>query len=622
MPTRRTSFPSSTGADAPSPASEASSWRSKTLPPRPAAQSTADSTVEPAALVEVPPPTTTLPEVEHLTIKDGEDLEVIDFAEHGKLVGVPPVQSRPEPPTTEPPSTTDPERRRPRPLAIDFFDDDVSSSDPVAKSDEGPWRRKTENVVTTSETTGEVEIVVRESIRPLASAPPLATRRRLSLSSDDHSRPHSGHTHPPHTPRSPQGPHYREAPMSALDDTMARIKGALVGMQKPEPPKPTAKWLPPALRPGASTTQPEDSSDREIFDHTSNEPPRSPGPVWNQYEVRLPPVSHPSTPLSKKQIHLSQTQPHVRSDIFSWDPPIEGMNRKDFQLNDILFRRPLPNKGPIKYIVVLPGRSPSSGGAPSKPVVHLPQRTVSGPTSSTVGVFGKRREADSAASWRKPLLPKSQVAEGSEAPQTLDTVSRSPPPEAPASGVVPPTADNDGQSLAVSVASSKIRPSKMPIGTDVGFYREPRSEQSPSEIVSFTVNSEIEDQPSQVAKAVSQPSEEISKAHAVVPGPRTPVNATLELTTGSSLAEQGSPTSVSKNETRKAEAQVNLKGAFPMVANLLWTFAAFDRSNYSSTSHHQHSLAAEVPKSVVAERLTGAPARSRTSQGGVVTNIK
>lgn len=625
--TRRTSFPPSTSSEAPSPASEATSWRSKALPTRSTTQQPSEPTSESSAPVAVPPPNTTLPEVVHLTIEADEDLEVIDFSEHGKLAGVISEPSQPEPHVAEPPTVTISERRRPRPLAIDFFDDEQESGQ-AAKSDEGPWRRRTENEITTSETTGEVEIIVRERLaHPPASAPihPTSTvRRRLSVSSDDHSRQHSGPNYPGNTPRSPQGPHYREAPMSALDDTMARIKGALVGMQKPEPPKPPTKWLPPALRPRSTSAHPEDSLDREIFDVSSTEPPRSPKPAWNHFSVKLPPISHLSTPLSRRQVHASQSLPHVRADIFSWDPPMDGMNRKDFHLNDILFKRPIPNKGPIKYAVVLPGNRSSNGAAPSKPVVHLPQRTGSSPAPASlnnVGAFGRRREADGAASWRKPPPSplKAQASEAPEIPESLDTVSRSPPPEAPISGTVPPTSASDVQSPAVSVATSKARPTKMPIGTDVAFYRDSPTE--PKSTVNFIVNSELEEQVSQVTNVVSQQIEETSRVHPVPPVPRTPARVALELNAGSPLAEQGVPTLISKNETRKIETQVNFREIFSMVADSSRVFPVFCRSDKPASCNRQHPMAAKVAQSAVIEGFACPPTRPRTFEGSMVTDF-
>ncbi len=524
----------------------------------------------------VPPPPTPLlhPEIERqLTIEADEEVEVIDFSEHGRLAGVEPDPPKPETQPTEPVNTGVSERRRPRPLAMDFFEDE-RTIEQHAKSDEGSWMRKSDSEPSSQEAAGEVEVVVRERLpQPPASAPvhPTSTsRRRLSVSSDDHSRLASGPNNLAYTPRSPQGPHYREAPMSALDDTMARIKGALDGMQRPEqPPKPQPKWLPPALRPRAPSVHNEDSPVLEVFDVTAYDLPRSPKPAWNHFTVKLPAVSHPSTPLSRKQIHLSQTQPHVRADIFTWDPPIDGMNRKDFHLNDILFKKPLVNKGQVKYTVILPGTRPSS--ASSGPVVHLPPRSVSS-SPNNAGAFGRRREADGVANWRKPPPSplKTQTSEEPEIPASLDTVSRSPPPEAPISAVVPSTSASDVPSAAVSVAPSKTRSiHKIVVGSDVAFYRDSRSEQSPAEpksTVNFIVNSELEEQALQELAIGSPLTRDIPRSIPAVPS-TPPFKVAPERPAGSLLFEQGVPTLVNKNENRKIETQVNLKATVSMVAN-------------------------------------------------------
>jgi hypothetical protein len=100
--------------------------------------------------------------------------------------------------------------------------------------------------------------------------------------------------------------------MSALDDVMSRIKGALDGMKETEfakqaiketadaPPEPDVtppqgnangrgysggpKWLPPALRP----RRVEFGEDHEVFDITGCEPPRSP----QLTVVVRPPANH------------------------------------------------------------------------------------------------------------------------------------------------------------------------------------------------------------------------------------------------------------------------------------------------------------------------------------------
>lgn len=444
----------------------------------------------------------------------------------------------PTPRSTYPPST-----RPQRPVATDYFDDIGSRPTGAA---EGPttegssWRRQPSFVDTpqpqpTPSTEQVAPVQPSESNKPdLQINPPpphahIPSHRRMSTASEDQQRGHGVH------PRSPLTPSYREAPMSALDDTMARIRGAMTGLQQkaeaaaltqvpphahtqaPAPPpvpapasiaapaQPRPKWLPPALRPRSATLH--DDAPIEVFDVTAAEPPRSPKPAWNHFPFKLPKVSIPIEPLSKRQLHIAKTIPHVRTDmIFSWEPPIDGMNRRDFSLNDILFLKPYVGKGGrVKYHVSLPR---NRSFRPGKPVVNLPLRPA-GSTPAGVaagpapmvngGAFGKRREADEASSWRKPNAPKPQAGEPHQG-LGLDTTSRSPPPESSndIGGAGHETSTDEATSPTVSVAPAKLSlrsQPKMPQGSDVAFYRDSRSDSvsQPGASVKFIVNSELED---------------------------------------------------------------------------------------------------------------------------------
>ncbi|KAK7694368.1 hypothetical protein QCA50_001554 [Cerrena zonata] len=196
---------------------------------------------------------------------------------------------------------------------------------------------------------------------------------------------------------------------------------------------------------------------------------------------------------------MSRTQPHVRADIYSFDPPIEGMNRKNFMLNDIFFPKPPVTKGRAKYTVSLPSKTNSSTSkSGSGPVVNLPSKLNPGNS----GAFGRKSDAASVSNWRKPssspLTAQPSVNENS--PQVLETVSRSPPPE---SSSVKATVPNS-QSPTVSVTGSakqQQRTSKMPVGADVAFYRDSRAGDSKEEgvTVKFIVSSELEEESSTAA---------------------------------------------------------------------------------------------------------------------------
>ncbi|THH32348.1 hypothetical protein EUX98_g1859 [Antrodiella citrinella] len=415
-----------------------------------------------------------------------EEVEIVDFSELGRLVGqdpTAPVEQEPSPVYNAQAS------RPPRPVATDFFEDNLSRQQDEAPSEITTWRRKSTTDAVQSPSTPEQP--ARSPDKPdlhISPPPPqshIPPHRRSSTASEDHQRQHVPYGHP----RSPLTPSYREAPMSALDDTMARIRGALTGLQhKPEPPAPkqTPKWIPPALRERPAAAH--DESSDEIFDVTVPEPPRSPKPAWNQFVAKVPSVSHVvDPPLSKRQEHMAKTVPHVRSDIFSWDPPIDGMNRKDFHLNDLLFPRPIASKGGrLRYNVSLPRVQVDKAG---NPVVNLPLRP---PVASlTNGAFGKKK-ADESSSWRKTVA---HAAVNGEALQGLDTTSRSPPPDTQVNAATTQEKD-EAVSPTVSVAPVRSRSQpKMPEGSDVAFYRDSRAEidSTPVAPVKFIVSSELEE---------------------------------------------------------------------------------------------------------------------------------
>ncbi|TFY65789.1 hypothetical protein EVG20_g5289, partial [Dentipellis fragilis] len=354
-----------------------------------------------------------------------------------------------------------------------------------------------------------------------------------------------------HLMRSPRiTPAYREASMSTLDDTMSRIKGALAAQreshkdapgegqkesksaervaspppvtppEKAEPPKST-KWLPPAMRPrlpgSQAQTHPQAHAHPRVQVHvqrlhtpppdflkTAAEPPDITIQAWKTFTVKLPKIQ-PREPLSKKQMHLWRLSPTpVRWEILSWDPPVEGMTRKDLSLNDVLFRRPQAFKGKVRYRVIFPkhrpGLKPSDSGDAANPKVNLPSKPVGscsdGPSATA------SRDVDSLSNWRTKTPASSSATMHSDnlTVQQLETVSRSPPPDT-------------GSDQAQGAAGKGIRTQpKMPAGAAVAFYRDSQVEgEQVKASVKFIVSSELEEseQPAAVQATSLSPDDPI-----------------------------------------------------------------------------------------------------------------
>ena len=513
IPPRRTSFPASSAVPvAPSPASEADTWRRKgplSSPRRPDSQ-------ELPPLSVLPPPV-----LAHtaLDVKEGEDVDVVDFADLGKLVGSENSSQLP---------TSVPAARPPRAVAADFFAEQsltVPRPQPLpSKADEGPWRRPSalaNGHPSHVEKPSMADIVVDSpQVAPdsARSSEPAGPNSAVSPPpwQEEHHRRMSGH-HQNGVHKSPQGPYYREAPMSTLNDVMARIKGAIDGMhhdgdvskevlkdapkESPqdvpkdafqdisrETPKdvlinahPLQKWLPPAKRPKASPT--DIALPAEVFDVTATEPPKSPKKAWNLYTVKVATDSRPVQPDPTTQLVWPRNARSVRLEVESWNPPFDPRHRRAASVNDVIFGGPHYIHGQPKYSVTLPRRTitrrpipdPERGSTP--PVVNLPAsppRSRNTATTETQGPSWREAPASPAASWR-PLLKDSVPDVG------LDTVSRSPPPETPSTKptlLVPET-----------IGSSSASTKRMPPGSDVAFYR---TAAQPQDQVQFIVTSELE----------------------------------------------------------------------------------------------------------------------------------
>jgi len=540
LPQRLPQSSTSTPTSAPTPAAQANSWRSKTTT---SASATARQGQVSETVSVFPDLPSTLQQDHTLTMEPDEELEVVDFSDLGKFVGFG------DEPTTLPiqpdelPSGTS---QSTRPVASDFFQDALDTS---TKSDARPWRRKFErdsdrgiheSSHPAEENTSQLpEPFGMADVGNIQSTPTesqlvstlLAPSKVIDPSSEYHSHntrhTMASSTGQQRTPRS--ATFHKEADLSAWDDAMSRIKGALNGMQATDPQRgqhPTGssdvdvqmnpanvtmpqspyiptksgpfkepRWIPPALRVRYYNF---DIHSRESFLVTGCEPPHSPD---NSFIVQFPSRSRSMDPLNKRQLHLFRVPVNVRWDILSWDPPVEGMNRRDLSVNDVLFRKPTFHKGKFKYRVALPrSRVKSSNviGATS-PRVNLPANTLTSKFHAT-GAFGKFSDADGMSTWRKPTSTTPMISEGiAELPTNpaLDTVSRSPPPELlpNSDSTTLPKPDVSLSAKDVVLVRSRSQP-KMPAGSVVAFYRDTRIDPVDSasdSAVNFIVNSELED---------------------------------------------------------------------------------------------------------------------------------
>ncbi|KAJ7275367.1 hypothetical protein B0H12DRAFT_1319136 [Mycena haematopus] len=524
----------SNSAPVPPPLQTGSSWRSKVSPvsatmpvtSTPVRQQPHQPLPRPPMPTFVAPPSA-LEQVESLAenAEEREELQVVNFSDLGKFIGVteeeedPTPQPKPEKQQWETPIAVAPAVRPPRPSAADFFDDRPPRSPEVEKTGLTTWRRQSIQGFEPSIHTQTIETgkdrsrgdVPSEASNAVSIAP--AKDTSLPASSTPAVIAPTSHVPSPHMNRTPRNQtFYKEATMSTLDDVMSRIKGAIDGMSSEKEHRspevsaasavmrpssmfhasPTAnlsvqkeRWVPPPFR----IRHQFDAEPQEVI-ITGCEPPRSPKPAWNTFLVRLPKVSTPLEPVNRKQLLLCARPAQVRWDVLSFDPPVEGMSRKEFTVNEILFRR-TAFKGKSKYRVLLPSMRMG-------PRVNIPMS----PRVTGVGAFGRPpAPADALSTWRKqPLASVSKNIDLGESETGLSTMSRSPPPELPSDPNVAsiPRADVLSSSKSEDVfGSSRSRSQpKMPAGSAVAFYRDSRVdavEPDTKPLVNFIVNSELED---------------------------------------------------------------------------------------------------------------------------------
>ena len=287
-----------------------------------------------------------------LSIKEGEDVETVDFSELGKLITGP--ERTPEEPKPIPPDpVTAP--------STDLIDARNREPPIPSKGDTSSWRRKQEESHSEPGPDGSNPEAVELTIK---------TDGPSTRSSVDQ-------LHQPFVPpqRSPRTNTFREASMNSLDDALSRIKGALDHMHepppseekksattenqqsrsqpptpiappqilKPEPPKPS-RWLPPALRPRDHVSNP---FGLDVEEYVTKQP-LSVSPS-DAVTIVFPKVGVARGPMPKRQLGFSKgPRDGVRWDVLTWDPPVEGMSRRDFSLNEVLFRKPANLKGKFR----------------------------------------------------------------------------------------------------------------------------------------------------------------------------------------------------------------------------------------------------------------------------------
>ncbi|KAF9073850.1 hypothetical protein BDP27DRAFT_1318265 [Rhodocollybia butyracea] len=496
FPRKQSSFAPPTPS---TPSMTTESWRTKPQAPhtpvqqqQSAPQSQLPPPERPRTMSFATPPPSALDQVESFA-----DLEVVDYSDLAKFIGIPDQVEEEEESKASEKEETAPAKSQ-RPVASDFFEESPSST----AVDSGPWRKA--QAASQPNTESTVAPSPKKTSLEGTTAPPVLS------------------TSIPTSPAATKRTQYKEATMSALDDAMSRIKGVLDVMHENDhkPPSSTEspkrpfvspslksgphRWVPPALREPQPT---------EVFAMTRAEPPKSPKPAWNAFSVNLPKTSSSSVrdPISRKQLGQFNRYQPLRWDILSFTPPVEGMSRRELSLNDVLFRKAYSyggHKGKLKYPVSLP-KSVLKVNIPSAPTRQL-----------SAGAFGRPTAADGASTWRKPVLQKGTEPE-------LDTTSKSPPPEAEPALVsltqTPKTKYEETLTESEDISLARLRPRtqpKMPAGSGVAFYRSAvvNAESGSKPSVSFFATSELEIP----SKAIAEDAQTIPSGQDLLPATSTP----------------------------------------------------------------------------------------------------
>lgn len=452
------------------------------------------------------PPPFIPPQNDSLEMKPGEELEIVDFNDMAKFTGSNSVSNL----STE--SREVPGSAR-RPVASDFFGEDQSKEEHVT------WRKPAPGTLDMQQEHSYPVSLPQNAMTPTKASTDGFRPSAIDIPSRALDTSIGSNFTSPRLPKSPMPQTYREAPLSALDDTMSRIKGALDTMhsgksgERDSPSKSQAehvqsvlppgtkmvtigKWLPPAKRaPGPLPSY----SRSPLFAVSSPEPPRSPPPPLNRLVIRMPKkVNRVAwTPSKKHSQMLKTTTCYVRWDILSFDPPVEGMTKKSLSVNDILFKRPPGSfKRSFQHTVVLP-KSTGIQRVPFTPITQLsapvPPIRVNLSSGSTGRSFSKGMSDE--GSWRNSKTNTSSDAAAANVSVELNVTSRSPPPDP---GLLKEDSQEQPSETRQSASSfAKLKaPQGMPDGADLAFYRGPQGglqSLANTRKVSFTVTSELDD---------------------------------------------------------------------------------------------------------------------------------
>ena len=575
------------------------SWRVKSNPPPQQQQQQQIQSRASATPTFIAPPPSALEQVESIADGAQDDLEVVDFSDMGKFVGASEVVEVISDPLPAVKINAGVLSRPPRPVASDFFDEPPLSGNNAKESEFGVRRKMPQesmapldgkaDVIEHSDVSSQVVLLQDNdkgnedqsifldgsfSTDTTSMTSMTSTKEPLSHIDQEHGGqlvnvPLNLNSH--RTTRN-QG-FYKEAAMSALDDAMSRIKGALVGMQVNEVSKDLSqtgvsdqesratsttatlgaskeRWVPPALRPRNFD---QGDEPQEVFLVTVVEPLRTTPPAGSPLVVRFPSVPRlPMESISKRQLQLfSRFPPPPRMDILTFDPPLD-INRKDWSVNSILFRAPLQGfKGKFRYEVALPR---SRGSKAPIPASKLPG----------VGAFGRPTVSDGALTWRKSVSLPTKTEENMSLTTSLSTMSHSPAPQDPpteASCTSIPKPNEDPSMKSDSTPVRTRSQPKMPVGSAVAFYRDSRIdvvEAAPKPLVNFIVGSELEqtsDAPIQGEKdergvtafSSSSNNREVNSSQATVNGVTSSPSTSLE---------QSLPSLVSKTESKSSDDSV------------------------------------------------------------------
>ncbi|KZP00906.1 hypothetical protein CALVIDRAFT_217135 [Calocera viscosa TUFC12733] len=513
MPLRPPPVLGSTGRSPELPSMRADSWRSiKPLGP-------IGTPITPSALEKPPSPATphtphshtifspivsTIPEV--LAISSTDDVEEVDFAEMGRLTnGMSDATPRGGLSHVRP----------------------YSERVPLAnqRSDVGPWRRGSQSATMNpahaingasqlissepeSFSTLPSEVFVLEDEVASAEEAPIP---RVSVPGAAPVRPNM-HSPPTHHLK----PAYREPAMSALDDTMSRIKGALGAMQEARSNVPVENMAQELTVAPVAARHSTPVMLKPLETTTHVDRPVSPPLAWRSFSVRVPKKSLKLGPVPTSRLHdFLQVPPPASMDILSWVPPVKDMSIRTLSRDD-LFHRKTYTRGVVNARVLLPShhfvpyerppplpvvRLPSSLNqdaplvASAVPRVLLPKSRVSSLAPRDVPHEARQRFVDSLS--RPPAV----LSSDGFMTDDLKLTSRSPPPDL--SYPLSPPSEHSATGRSLSDNPNGIPPQrvprKMPEGVNLILYKSPsRSDVTAGDgsSVRFTVSSELDGQPS------------------------------------------------------------------------------------------------------------------------------